>query len=74
MAYEKKLSPETDPDNRGNRNLATQFDDPATAKRAELDHSGEIAQVTPEMKKHAERHPENVPPPGDMGPTEGPSS
>lgn len=69
-----KPSPETDPDGRGNRNLATQFDDPATAKRAERKASGSIAQVTPEQKKHAELHPEDVPPPGDMGPTEGPSS
>lgn len=67
----EKPSPETDPDGRGNKNLATQFDDPATAKRAERRSQGQPAQVTPEMKKRADRHPEDVPPPGDMGPPEG---
>ena len=67
-------SPETDPNGRGNRNLATQFDDPATAKRAERETTGQPAQVTPQKKKQAERHPEDVPPPGDMGPVEGPGS
>lgn len=32
------------------------------------------AQVTPALKKKAQAHPEDVPPPGDMGPGEGPSS
>lgn len=67
----EKPSPDTDPDNRKNTNLATQFDDPATAKRAERRSAGTPAQVTPEMKKKAERHPEDFPPPGDMGPPEG---
>lgn len=73
MPYEK-LTSESDPDNRRNQNLATQFDDPATAKRAEAETTGQPAQVTPDKKKWADRHPEQVPPPGDMGPTEGPGS
>lgn len=73
MPYEK-LTPQSDPDGRRNQNLATQFDDPATAKRAEAKETAEPAQVTPEKKKQADRHPEEVPPPGDMGPNEGPGS
>ena len=73
MPYEH-VTPESDPDGHGNKNLATQFDDPATVKRAEENGLDKPAQVTPEMKKHAERHPEDVPPPGDMGPDQGPSS
>jgi hypothetical protein len=36
--------------------------------------SAQPAQVTPELKKKAELHPEDVPSPGDLGPGEGPSS
>jgi hypothetical protein len=42
----------------------------AVAQRAE---EGKPAQVTPREKKTAERNPERVPPPGDMGPPEGPA-
>jgi|GEM_PF-5919736 len=73
MSYEK-LTPQSDPDGRRNQNLATPFDDPAVAKRAEQKEMGQPAQVTPAQKKQADRHPEDVPPPGDMGPTEGPGS
>jgi hypothetical protein len=48
---------------------------PAPGSQAMKDALNEQpAQVTPAKKKLADQHPEDVPPTGDMGPDEGPSS
>lgn len=51
----------------------TQLEDPA-AQAAERQTAGKPAQVTPGKKRAANAHPEDVPPPAEMRPPEGPGS
>lgn len=70
----KPDSPPVTPIRRDPSEPVTQFDDPAVAKEAELRAEKQPAQVSPQKKRVSEHSPEDVPPPGDMGPPEGPGS
>lgn len=74
MATDNKGVSKEEAIRRGLGALDVQLEEPAATPQAQQQAATQPAQVTPKAKKSAERHPEEMAAPGEMGPPEGPGA